>query len=200
MDSTKQIIAIVGPSLLIQYGLAEIIKEHLPGFLVCNFKDLQLLQNLPKHGDLAAVIIDASIADSNLKTINSLKKEFAGCSLILLQYQYISASLISQFDELITIEQSPVEIASIINKAMGKIKEMPHEVKTDNLSERETDVLKLLVTGFSAKEIADRLNISVNTVISHRKNISIKTGIKSLAGLTIYAVANKIITMDSLQK
>ncbi len=200
MDSNKQIIAIVGPSQLIQYGLTDIIREHLPGFHIYNFKDIQMFENGTRHLKPAAVIIDASIADSGIKAINSLKKENANCSWILLQYQYVSASLISQFDELITIEQNPVEIASLINKSMGKMKDLPNEVKTDNLSERETDVLKLLVTGFSAKEIADRLNISVNTVISHRKNISIKTGIKSLAGLTIYAVANKIITMDSLQK
>ncbi len=200
MDSNKQIIAIVGPSQLIQYGLTDIIREHLPGFLIYNFKDFQLFENGTRHHTLAAVIIDASIAGSSMKTMVSIKKENTNCAWIVLQYQFISSSLISQFDELITIEQSPAEIASTINRSIGKVKGIQNEVKTDNLSDRETDVLKLLVTGFSAKEIADRLNISVNTVISHRKNISTKTGIKSLAGLTIYAVANKIITMDSLQK
>jgi DNA-binding NarL/FixJ family response regulator len=200
MDSNKQLIAIVGPSQLVQYGLADILREHLPGFQICNFKDIQMLENGTRQHKPVAVIVDASIAESSLKAIISLRKDIANCSWIVLQYQYISASIISQFDELITIDQSPVEIANTINRSMGKARELPHEMKTDNLSERETDVLKLLVTGFSAKEIADRLNISVNTVISHRKNISTKTGIKSLAGLTIYAVANKIISMDSLQK
>jgi DNA-binding CsgD family transcriptional regulator len=58
-------------------------------------------------------------------------------------------------------------------------------------------VLKLLVQGSSNKEIADKLNISIHTVVSHRKNIIQKTGIKSQAGLTIYAISNKIISLDS---
>jgi DNA-binding CsgD family transcriptional regulator len=55
------------------------------------------------------------------------------------------------------------------------------------------EVLKLVVAGMQNKEIADKLFISVHTVVSHRKNISQKTGIKSQAGLTIYAISNKVI-------
>ena len=50
------------------------------------------------------------------------------------------------------------------------------------------------------KEIADKLNVSVHTVISHRKNITRKTGIKSVAGLTIYAMVNNLIDSKSLDK
>jgi DNA-binding NarL/FixJ family response regulator len=67
----------------------------------------------------------------------------------------------------------------------------------EDLSEREIEVLSQLVKGLSNKEIADKLNISVHTVISHRKNITEKTGIKSLSGLTIYAITRKIIPLDN---
>lgn len=60
------------------------------------------------------------------------------------------------------------------------------------LSQREKEVLRLLVAGKINKEIADELCISVNTVITHRKNISSKTGIKSLSGLSLYALLNGI--------
>jgi len=56
------------------------------------------------------------------------------------------------------------------------------------------------VKGFSNKEVADNLNISIHTVISHRKNISQKTGIKSQSGLTIYAISNKIILIEDFAK
>jgi len=68
----------------------------------------------------------------------------------------------------------------------------------DVLSEREIDILKLLTTGLANKEIADKLNISINTVMTHRKNISQKTGIKSVSGLTIYAVVKKLISLENL--
>jgi Response regulator containing a CheY-like receiver domain and an HTH DNA-binding domain len=61
------------------------------------------------------------------------------------------------------------------------------------LTHREIDVLKLIVRGMINKEIADNLNISINTVLSHRKNISYKLGIKSVSGLSIYAMMNGYI-------
>lgn len=62
------------------------------------------------------------------------------------------------------------------------------------LTQRETMVLQLIVEGLINKEIADRLNISVNTVLTHRKNISAKLGIKSVSGLSVYAIMNGIVS------
>lgn len=59
-----------------------------------------------------------------------------------------------------------------------------------DLSPREIEVLKLVVAGFINKEIAEQLNISFHTVLSHRKNISAKLGIKSVSGLSVYAMMN----------
>lgn len=66
------------------------------------------------------------------------------------------------------------------------------------LSPRENEVLVLMVQGLINKEIADRLNISLTTVISHRKNIVEKLGIRSLSGLTIYAVMNGLIEANQI--
>ncbi len=66
------------------------------------------------------------------------------------------------------------------------------------LSVRETDVLQLVVKGFTNKEIAEQLNISLNTVLSHRKNITSKLGIKTLPGLTFYAIMNGIVAGDEI--
>ena len=59
------------------------------------------------------------------------------------------------------------------------------------LSDREQEVLELVAQGLSSKEIADRLSIAVNTVNTHRKSITRKTGIKSVAGLTVYAMLKR---------
>jgi regulator of cell morphogenesis and NO signaling len=63
----------------------------------------------------------------------------------------------------------------------------------ESVSEREKDIIGCLVQGMSNKEIANHLFISVNTVITHRRNIARKLQIHSLAGLTIYAIANNLI-------
>lgn len=67
-----------------------------------------------------------------------------------------------------------------------------------DLSPREIEVLVLVTKGFINKEIADRLGISLTTVISHRKNITEKLGIKSVAGLTIYAVMHGYVEADRI--
>ena len=70
--------------------------------------------------------------------------------------------------------------------------------ETEELSEREQDVLIQIVKGLSNKEIADTLCISVHTVITHRKNITRKLNIHSTAGLTIYAIVHKLVNINSL--
>lgn len=67
------------------------------------------------------------------------------------------------------------------------------------LSDREKEVIVSLVHGMQNKEIADHLNISVNTVITHRRNISKKLQIHSPAGLTIYAIVNKLVDITTVK-
>lgn len=80
----------------------------------------------------------------------------------------------------------------------GRFREKNHSAIAGNeaneaLSQRETEILVLVAKGYMSKEIADMLNISLNTVNTHRKNITAKTGIKSIAGLTVYAMLNKLM-------
>ena len=71
--------------------------------------------------------------------------------------------------------------------------------ETEPLSERERDVIVALVQGMSNKEIAEHLFISVNTVITHRRNIARKLQIHSPAGLTIYAIVNGLVDISNIR-
>lgn len=68
-----------------------------------------------------------------------------------------------------------------------------------DLSTREIEVLQLIVKGITNKEIADKLNISFNTVLTHRKNITSKLGIKTVSGLTFYAIMNGLISGEDIE-
>lgn len=83
-----------------------------------------------------------------------------------------------------------LKITQMINKTGGE--------STDTLSDREKDVVVSLVQGMTNKEIAEHLFISVNTVITHRRNIARKLQIHSVAGLTIYAIANNLVDISSI--
>ena len=80
------------------------------------------------------------------------------------------------------------------------VKDMPPTPPTTGheLSAREIEVLVLITKGLINKELADKLNIGLTTVITHRKNITEKLGIKSVSGLTIYAVMNGYVEADRI--
>jgi DNA-binding CsgD family transcriptional regulator len=68
-----------------------------------------------------------------------------------------------------------------------------NHVNENELTQREKEILRQVAMGYSNKEIADSLYISIHTVITHRKNITGKLGIKSISGLTVYAIINRLI-------
>lgn len=69
----------------------------------------------------------------------------------------------------------------------------------EELSAREKEILVSVAHGLLNKEIADRHHISINTVITHRKNITRKTGIKTVAGLTAYAILNNLVDINEIE-
>jgi len=77
-------------------------------------------------------------------------------------------------------------------------KQERQENAESNLSEREQDVIREIALGKTNKEIAENLFISAHTVITHRKNITRKLGIKTVSGLTVYAILHKIIQMEEM--
>ena len=73
------------------------------------------------------------------------------------------------------------------------------EKSSEPISAREKNILKHIALGLTNKEIADQLFISIHTVVTHRKNITHKLGIKSVSGLTVYAILNNLIAMDEVK-
>lgn len=90
----------------------------------------------------------------------------------------------------IPIDMDLTEIIPMFDTIM---KDCENTEGNGELTTREIEVLRELVSGITVKEIADRLNISSSTVVTHRKNISAKLGIRSVSGLSLYAVMHGII-------
>ena len=115
--------------------------------------------------------------------------------VLAIVYQYVERDLLEAYDAVIDIRCHRGDVVRIIRdqlkkeKAADNVKERQDDYE---LSERETDVLILVAQGLSSKEIADRLHISIHTVNSHRKNITRKTNIKSVAGLAMYAMLHNL--------
>ncbi len=100
------------------------------------------------------------------------------------------------FDDVISIADDTETISEKIRKVS-----LRNDSITDNkepLSNREKEIIVLVVKGLTNKEIADKLFISVHTVITHRRNIARKLEIHSATGLTIYAIVNKLVEISEL--
>lgn len=190
-------IVVVGGSPIINEGLNGILRKS--GFNY-HISFVSSVEEINQHyiNDNLILIVNPSIIKDSIKTLKSIRQRFGEASLIGLVYAYHDPKVLSAFDALITLSDSQAAIAATINR-MNADKNKQQTSSQEILSERETEVIKLLVEGLSNKEIADKLNISINTVITHRKNISQKTGIKSVSGLTIYAVLQNIVPLEPLK-
>ena len=148
---------------------------------------------------------DQRITDKLTEIKNLIIKYFPSDSQVRPASE-ISYQLISVMSDLWHTEQDFADHCAIeddiLRPALTKQESHSHrrhqQPETEELSDREKDVLVQVVRGLSNKEIADVLCISTHTVITHRKNIAHKLNIHSSAGLTIYAIVNKLIDINSM--
>jgi DNA-binding CsgD family transcriptional regulator len=193
-------IVIVEASHIIYEGISNVLTNSGRKFDIHWSENLCDLQKTIFKNPPDIVLINPILIQNQSKDFQILKKELYNTKWLGIVYTFIDQQLLSQFDGIIYINDLPNKIINSIQKQTQDSRQKTHEKEEENLSDREIDVLKLLVEGNANKEIADKLNISTHTVISHRKNISQKTGIKSVSGLTIYSVVNNIISIDNYRE
>lgn len=199
MNRLVNIIA-VETSPLISEGLTGILNKsgiHCRLSVVGSLEKAELLQ-AKKHHEV--VIINPLFFNNNTKLFSTVKGRFEQVKWVGLVYALYDPEIISMFDALITASDTPTSVTDTLTKLLDEENGPEQSSLQEILTGREIDVLKLLATGHANKEIADKLNISIHTVISHRKNISQKTGIKTISGLTIYAVTQKLISIDTIKE
>lgn len=197
----------------INYSISNIEKHFTPLMAMSNGEneDLKLLHNLfyrfktEISGQLQKDL--EHISDYSTELLNDLKT-------IMIKHistpinKNLAYAVVFSVDAL---EQELLFYNRILNRILRpkleeldaeKIENLSHAFSDDQkqsdsdsqLSNREIEVLKLIVQGQMNKEIADRLNISINTVLSHRKNIIAKTGIKTISGLTFYSISKGFVS------
>lgn len=189
----KQRLLIVEPSEVITEGLKAILEGQI------RFKVLEPERSADRLEErLLALRPDVLLINPTLIDNTAPLRTEGPMALVALVYQYVEREQLKVYDAVVDIRDSRATIIETLAQAS------PSEGKADDnnyeLTKRETAVLVELAQGKTNKEIADALSVSVHTVISHRKNITHKTGIKSVAGLTVYAMLNNLIDESSAVK
>lgn len=198
-------IAIIDNNSLARIGLANLLEEIIPEFTIRTFGSFaELMADTPDMFVHYFVSIQIYLEH----TAFFLRKKFQTVVLCNAETQAQLSGVLS-----LNINQDEQHLVKSIlllhqhghhkghpqGHPAGMLSAARSQMPPQNdLTMREIEVLSLVARGFINKEIADKLHISLTTVITHRKNITEKLGIKTVSGLTIYAVMRGYVEADSI--
>ncbi len=191
-------IMIVEPSPIVQEGLKNII-QRIQDFTVdafyfdTNRLTEHLLARIPDLLLFNPCLLDPS-SRRNIRQLYGINDE---CSLVAIEYSFVDKEIRDQFDAEISINDNDTRIQNKL-QALKRNEKTEHKNESEELTDRENEILVAIARGLTNKEIAEKYYISIHTVISHRKNIVKKTGIKSVSGLTVYALLNNLISYNDI--
>lgn len=184
-------VIIIHPSEIIRRGLSSVFEEQ-PAIRLLSYAELSLLKtDTLKTVSRLILIVPAGCKQS--ERLLELRTTVGDHIFIGLKgdNERPKGSL---FDHIIPLEIPVARLSEIAQRFFaGSEGELAEE-----LTNREKEVLRLIALGKTNKAIADILFLSTHTVISHRKNITDKLGIKSIPGLTVYAIIQKIISPSDI--
>ena len=190
-------VAIIEPSAIIAEGFAALAGRSGEFEVVYSGGNLRTLVERFAVVEPDLVVVGSQLVGGLNQPLRSLYPDLQGVALALLSTTVCDEEIMRQFDGVVNIYDGQVQIIRKLQAAVEQGETNPYSDSHD-LSERERDVLILVAKGLANKEIAEQLNISIHTVMSHRKNITHKTGIKSVAGLTVYALLNNLLDQNDV--
>lgn len=186
-------IAILTPSVIIQKGLTAAL-TNLPDVSVSiiELSEFSIAQEVQKKKP-AIIIADPLLL--NIDDFNLIKsKSNEKTRIIAIGNTILPPSLAKEYDGVISLYDTIDSIRKIIIANIST-----EDTSTKELTPREKEIVIGIVKGLSNKEIAEDINVSVNTVMTHRRNIAAKLQIHSPAGLTIYAIVSKLVKLEDIK-
>ena len=191
-------VAIIDPNTLAAVGLKQLLQNVMPIMTIDTFGSLAELEaNQPD--DYFHYFVATNIVIENRQFFSQRRQK-----TIVLTLGLDTTSQLSGFHSLcINMPESQLVRALLMlqqhaHQGGRNLPPMPNVLQQKVLSDREIEVMALIVQGFINKEIAEQLNISLSTVITHRKNIMDKLGLKSVSALTIYAVMHGYVDINKI--
>ena len=189
---------VIHNSEIVRKGIVAILRSYF-NFEYVQYAEIKDLKPNEDEFENGFLFIFLELADSiDLSAIHKLREKNT-IKIIGICRSKIESKNIHGFTNCISLNSESKDIIDIISSVLKETEKTTSKKNDgDELSVREKDVLQLVALGNSNKEIAEKLFISIHTVISHRKNITEKLGIKSISGLTVYAILNKLIDTNSI--
>ena len=183
-------------SYVIRTGLIKIINGFPETSVIKEIADVRKLMKIMNNNKPDILIINSKLLDDAHEDIREMFSEKVNTKFVIFVGTKRGNEHFEYFDEKISVDDNKEEIIKKLQTIITSKLPEKHKADSVELSEREKDVVKQIALGKTNKEIADLLFISVHTVITHRKNITRKLDIKTVSGITVYAILNNIIDID----
>lgn len=191
MGREKKKALIITPYTLLAHTLATFIKEVAPEVATTVISSWDSDVHTLHDPQLLLLITDPLQIHYDPKLLYQIKKRESPLFVVSLQTTLNTTPHLNYlFDQTITPLLEPEQVKAILKQFLHPAKSTTPQ---PTLTAREIEVMRLLVVGNTMKEIAAQLSLSVHTVHTHRKNLSQKLGIRSVAGMAIYAAAHHYI-------
>lgn len=192
-------VLLIMPSRIIARGIEAVLSE------LGEFRVEGILSDLShasearlRNMDADVIMIDPVVFDYvSRMNVRSRISEYSAAAVVAFKSIPMDEEQLKQYDGVVDLYDDPVTVVRKLRDSLSLREEAPDSEEYD-LSVREREILVCVAKGMLNKEIADFYNISIYTVITHRKNITRKTGIKTVAGLTVYALLNNLIDPGSI--
>jgi DNA-binding NarL/FixJ family response regulator len=200
--SKRHRVVIIEPSPAIGLGVRSLLETGGSDIgVVGTCGDLQTFDRM-KHGlSFDVVLINPAVVDFHKRfNVREVFSDNPDTIIAAIVCGYVNPATLESFDGAVDIYDNGDTMTNKLKKMVREFQGREHEGGADNagLTEREKEILVAVAQGMTNKVIADRSCISIHTVISHRKNITRKTGIKTVSGLTMYAIFNNLVSQDEL--
>lgn len=188
----EEAIIIIHPAEIVRRGLVAMLDEQYAVPISCysNFGEV----DVEKYASLDKLLLLVPDSCRFTEAILDLCKKVGDYELVGLMASKHETDCTDTFDHLLPFDVS----AERVRKLVTRFFKHSEKEANDELTNREREVLRLIAMGNTNKSIAETLFISTHTVISHRKNITEKLGIKSIPGLTVYAIIQKIVDSSDI--
>ncbi len=192
-SSQNTSVVVICQSDIVLRGMSEILKGSSAHEVILLHRGDELIDYQALSGSVL-VIATSEEQEKNEIFIRQVLSSATNIQFVALHLE--SGSVYS--NQTISLFDTPTLICYKVNEILNSFLSDQNGDTDTELTRREIEVLQLVTKGYSNKEIADHLFVSTHTVISHRKNISEKTGIKSASGLTMYAILKKIVDVNDI--
>lgn len=199
-NNTVLKIVVAEASVIVRSGLTAVLKR-IPNLNIhpVEVSSTEALQNFIHLHTPDIVIVNPTFGGwFGLPAFKADNKP--GIRYIALVCSVLDANALKEYDESIAICDDIDIITAKINRLIqSDEEEEDKDSEQETLSQREKEIIICVVKGMTNKTIADKLFLSIHTVITHRRNIARKLQIHSPAGLTIYAIVNKLVELQDIK-